>query len=156
MYVGEPKIPGIVKKIYLKYLYKFETLISFEVLPLRLDAAIPAPLPMLETLSKIFKGNAIKGRQRFSLTLCNVTKLPVLQILLHPQEPNKSQGAWSGKWGGDTTTILFLAKRKTYVDDAEVQRESLAALDIISFEDFRQCFQHWERCWDCSIQLQGE
>ena len=55
---GDPKILGIVKKIYLKYLYKFETLVLFEVLPLRLDAAIPAPLPMLETSSKIFKGNA--------------------------------------------------------------------------------------------------
>jgi hypothetical protein len=65
-YVGEPKIPGICKKNYLKYLYKFETLVPFEVLSLRLDAAIPAPLPMLETLSKIFKGNAVKGRQRFA------------------------------------------------------------------------------------------
>jgi hypothetical protein len=34
--------------------------------------------------------------------------------------------------------------------------ESLAALDSISVEDFRQCFQHWERCWDCCIQSQGE
>jgi hypothetical protein len=51
IYVGEPKIPGIVKKNYLKYLYKFETLVPFEVLPLRLDAAIPAPLPA-EMLSR--------------------------------------------------------------------------------------------------------
>jgi len=35
LYVWDPKIPGIVKKIYLKYLYKFETLVPFEVLPLR-------------------------------------------------------------------------------------------------------------------------
>ena len=63
---GGPKIPGNVKKKYLKYLYKFETLVPFEVIPLRLDAAIPAPLPMLETLSKIFNGNAVKGRQRFA------------------------------------------------------------------------------------------
>ena len=69
------------------YLYNFETLVSFEVLPLRLVAAIPTPLPMLETLSKIFNGNAVKGRQRF---------------------------------------------------------------------DFRQRFQHWERCWDCCNQSQGE
>jgi len=41
-------------------------LVPFEVLPLRLDAAIPAPLPMLEILSKIFNGNAAKGRQRFA------------------------------------------------------------------------------------------
>jgi len=47
-------------------LYKFETLVPFEVLPLRLDAAIPAPLPILETLSKIFNGNSVKGRQRFA------------------------------------------------------------------------------------------
>jgi len=60
----DPKIPGIVKKNYLKYLYNFETLVPFEVLPLRLDAATPAPLPMLEILSKIFTGNAVKGRQR--------------------------------------------------------------------------------------------
>jgi hypothetical protein len=63
---GDPKIPGIVKKIYSKYLYKFETLVPFEVLPLRLAAVIPASLPMLETLSKIFNGNAVKGRQRFA------------------------------------------------------------------------------------------
>ena len=44
---GDPKIPGIVKKNYLKYLYKFETLVHFEVLPLRLDAVILTPLPML-------------------------------------------------------------------------------------------------------------
>jgi hypothetical protein len=29
-----PKIPGHVKKIYLKYSYKFETLVFFEVVPL--------------------------------------------------------------------------------------------------------------------------
>jgi len=28
--------------------------------------AIPAPLPMLETLSKIFNGNAVKDCQRFA------------------------------------------------------------------------------------------
>jgi len=55
------------KKIYLKYLYKFETLVPFEVLPLRLDAAIPALPTMLETLSKIFNGNTVKGRQRIAI-----------------------------------------------------------------------------------------
>jgi hypothetical protein len=47
-------------------LYKFETLVTFEVLLLGLDAAIPAPLTMLETVSKIFNGNAAKGRQRIA------------------------------------------------------------------------------------------
>jgi hypothetical protein len=56
----------LLKEIYLKYLYKFENLVPFQVLSLRLDAAIPAPLTMLETLSKIFNGNAVKGCQRFA------------------------------------------------------------------------------------------
>jgi hypothetical protein len=55
--------------MYLKYLYKFETLVPFEVLPVRLDAAIPASFPMLET-SKIFNGNAVKCRQRFRWDCC--------------------------------------------------------------------------------------
>jgi hypothetical protein len=62
--VGDPKI--VKKNIYSKYLYKFETLVPLEVLPLRLDAAIPTPLPILETLSKIFYGNAVKGRQQIA------------------------------------------------------------------------------------------
>jgi len=66
IYVGDTKIPGIVKKNYLKYFYKSGTLVPFEVLPLRLNAAIPAPLPMLETLSKICNRNAVRGRQRFA------------------------------------------------------------------------------------------
>jgi len=60
------------------------TLVPFEVLPLRLDAAIPGLLPVLETLPKIFNGIAVKGRQRFLLNLCNVSRLHALQILLHP------------------------------------------------------------------------
>jgi hypothetical protein len=60
---GTQKFPELLKKIYLRYLYEFETLVHFEVLPLGFDAAIPAPLPMLETLSKIFNGNAVQGRQ---------------------------------------------------------------------------------------------
>jgi hypothetical protein len=77
----------LLKKNYLKYLYKFENLVPFEVLPLRLDAAIPALFP---------------------------------------------------------TEMLSRAASK-----------SLAALDSISVEDFRQRFQHWERYWDCCIQSQG-
>jgi hypothetical protein len=36
-------------------------------------------------------------------------------------------------------------KLMRFADIAEVHRESLAALDSIFFEDFRQCFQQWER-----------
>jgi len=47
-------------------------------------------------------------------------------------------------------------KGREFADITEVQRESLATLDSISVEDFRQCFQHWERCWDWCIHSQGE
>jgi len=88
IYVGGPKNSRNCYKSFLKYLYKIEALVPFEVLPLQLDAAIPAPL-LTEMLSR-------------------------------------------------------------------ATSDPLAALDTISVEDFRQCFQHWERCWDCCIQLQGE
>jgi len=42
---GDPKIPGIVKKIYLKYLYKFETLVPFEVLPPVTGCSNPSTAP---------------------------------------------------------------------------------------------------------------
>jgi len=122
------------------------TLVPFKVRPLRLDAAIPALLLLLETLSKIFNGNAFKGRQRFSLNTCNVDKTPPFQILIHPwEQKKKSQGARSGesrrREGGETTAILLSAKREACADVAGVQRESLAALDSISVEDFRQRLQ---------------
>jgi hypothetical protein len=55
----------LLKKL-IKIFVKFETLVPFEVLPLRLDAAIPAPLSMLETLFEIINRNAVKGRWRFA------------------------------------------------------------------------------------------
>jgi hypothetical protein len=46
-------------------------------------------------------------------------------------------------------------KGRRFADLAEVQRKSLAALDSISGEDVRQCFQQWERRWDHRLQSQG-
>jgi hypothetical protein len=43
-------------------------------------------LTLMETLSKIFNGDAVKGRQRFLLNLYNVSKMPPFQILIHPWE----------------------------------------------------------------------
>jgi hypothetical protein len=60
---GTHNFPELLQKIYLKYLYNFETLVPFKVLPLLLDAVIPVLLPLLEALSKIFNGNAVKGHQ---------------------------------------------------------------------------------------------
>jgi hypothetical protein len=73
---GIQKFPELFKKTLFKYSYKFETLITLKVLPFLLDAAIPMPLPLLETLSKIFNGNAVKTSQRFSWNLCKVRKTP--------------------------------------------------------------------------------
>ena len=47
-------------------------------------------------------------------------------------------------------------KARCSADVAEVQRESLAAPDIISAEDFTQCFQQWEGHWDPYVQSQVE
>ena len=59
--MGTQKFQELLKKIYLKYLYKSETLVHFEVLPLRLDAVIPPPLPVLETLSKNLQRKCCQG-----------------------------------------------------------------------------------------------
>ena len=82
------KFPELFKK-YLKYSYNFETLFPFKELPLWLGAAIPAPLPLLETLSKIFNRNVGKGGQQFSLNLCNVGKTYTFQVLIHLWEHKK-------------------------------------------------------------------
>jgi hypothetical protein len=47
-------------------------------------------------------------------------------------------------------------EREVFANIAEVQRESLVALDSISVEDFRQHFQQWKRHWDRCIQSQGD
>ena len=62
---GTQKFPELLKKLF-KVFVQVWNFSSFEVLPLRLDAAIPASLPMLETLSKICNRNAVRGRQRFA------------------------------------------------------------------------------------------
>jgi hypothetical protein len=40
------------------------------------------------------------------------------------------------------------ARGRRFADAEEVQKESLTTLDSISVEDFKQCFQQRERCWD--------
>jgi len=99
---GTQKCPEMFKK-YLIYSYKSETSVPLTVLPLWLDATIPAPLRLLETLSEIFNENAVNGHQRFSLNLCKVGRTPPFQILVHPWEQKKV--AWSvvgekGEGGG--------------------------------------------------------
>jgi hypothetical protein len=47
-------------------------------------------------------------------------------------------------------------KLRHFADVAEVHGELLAALDSISIEDLRQCFQQWKWHWNHCIQSQGE
>ena len=57
----DPKFLELLKKNYLKYSYKFETLAPFKLFRLLMDAVIPVPLPLLETLSKIFRQKCYQG-----------------------------------------------------------------------------------------------
>ena len=152
---GAPKIPGIVIKIFKKIFVQFGTFVPFKVQ--WLDAAIPAPLLLLETLSKTFNRNAVKGCQWFSVNLCNISVATLLAknkmvVVSHPllTQPH-------------SLLLFFLfqginqdLKGRHFADIAEAQQESLAALDGISIEDFRQCCQEWEWCSDHYIQSQGE
>jgi len=70
----------LLQKIYLKWSYKFETSDPLKALALRLHAAVPALLPLLETISKIYNENAVKGCQRFLLKLCGVSRTPLFWL----------------------------------------------------------------------------
>jgi hypothetical protein len=90
------------------------------------------------TAGNIFNGNAVKGRQQFSLNLCNISKTPPFWL--------------KTKWLCPTPLFtqphslppLFFPgakqdlKGRHFDNTAEVQRQLLAALDIISIEDFRR------------------
>jgi hypothetical protein len=69
----------------------------------------------------------------------------------------RSQGLRSGGWRrlGHNHHVVFSQKRR-FADAAEFQWESLAALNSIFVEEFRQCFYQWEQRWDCCMQSQGE
>jgi hypothetical protein len=68
---GTHKFPELLKKIYSKYLYKFQTLVPFEVLPLRLDAVIQhrsqswkhCPKSLTEMLSRVGAGITASSRR---------------------------------------------------------------------------------------------
>ena len=102
---------------------------------------IPAPLTLLETLFKIVNGNAVVGRQRFSLNFRNVSKTPPFWLKkwwLCPPLPARSRSLRLSFFQGMNQDL----KGRRFADVAEVQRKSLAAHDSISVDDFKQCFQH--------------
>ena len=78
----------------------------------------------------------VMARPNPILKLCNIAKMPPFHILILPweQKSHKERG-WGCRGGGIRPTNLFLAKRRCSADVAYV-RESLAALDSISVEDF--------------------
>jgi hypothetical protein len=61
----------------------------------------------------VTNGNVFKGRQLFSLNLCNVNKMLPSEILLHLriQNSHKERDRVSKGGGWDTAIILFLAKK---------------------------------------------
>ena len=67
---GTKKFPELCKKIYLRYLCKFETLVPFEVLPLWLDAAIElefsASVGFIHEESVMMHGHMIAKSLHFS------------------------------------------------------------------------------------------
>jgi hypothetical protein len=92
-----------------------------------------AVTPLLETSSKTFNRNAVKGRQRFSLNLCNVGKTLLA---------TKQNGSCLPHPPSDLAACDFLLfpgmnldlKARNFTDMAEVQRESLAVRDSISIK----------------------
>jgi hypothetical protein len=98
--------------MYLKYSYKFETLVPFRVIPLSLDTAIPALLLLLETLSKILQWKFCPGPPASLIGPLQCHQNASSSIPASSENKKKwLQGARSGTlvgWG--TTTVLFLAK----------------------------------------------
>ena len=153
-----PELELLKKKIYLKYSYILKVPSPSNHAPLWLDATIPAPLPLLETFAKIFNGSAVKGRQRFSLNLCNVSKTPVFWLktkwwlcptpctrptsLLRLQPSPPPQG-WIGISKGG---VLLILRRFN-----ENRWRPLTAFPL----QILDCFQQWERRWDRCVQSQG-
>jgi len=102
--------------------------------------------------TKIF---SVKDCQQFSLNLCNVSKHLSFKSRFIPE--NKKNARSKVEHVGGIRPIhhsVFSQKRRHFADIAEVQQELLAALDNISIEDFRQCFQQWH--WDRCTQSQRE
>jgi hypothetical protein len=113
----DKKFPEFLNNIYLRYSHKSASLVTFKVIPLWLDATIPAQLPLLVTLSKICKGNAVKGRQRSSLNLCNVSKTPPFSnhdSSLRTKESLKERGQTCGGWD-ITHQFVFSQKRDVFL-----------------------------------------
>jgi len=117
---------------------------------------IPAPLLLLETLSKLFNRNAVRGCQQFSVNLY-ISKMPPSwlktkwRLCPPPTPPTRLTSILA--------TFFFVKqnlKGRHFDNVAGVQGELLVTLDSISVEDFRQCFQQRERPWDRCIQSQGQ
>ena len=90
---GTQKFQELLKKIIKNIRAILELQPPFKAFPLCLDAAISELLPLLETLSKIFNGDDVKGHQRFSLNLCKIIKTHAFQIPIHPWEQKERGGA---------------------------------------------------------------
>jgi hypothetical protein len=81
-----------------------------------------------------------------------LAKNKMVVVYHHPYSPNLAPcdffctHGWSRFWNGG---VLLTLQRFN-------ENRWLAALDSISVEDFRQCFQQWEHCRYRCIQSQGQ
>jgi hypothetical protein len=84
------------------------------------------------------------------------TSLSNPDSFLDTKKKSSTQLVWVSRVSGTQPQFCLWPKRWHFADAVDVPREPQAALDSISVEDFRQCFQQWGRCWDHRIQSQGE
>ena len=149
MIEGGPK--NSVKKNLFQTVVQVWNFSPFKVRPLWLDAVIPVLLPLLETLSKTFNGNAVTYCQWLSLNLCYVSKMPRFQIQIHPWE-QKEVASSEVRWGvGGQLPFCFVAKREASCWRCRGSARIAGSPCSIFIEDCRQCFQQWEWHWDHCI-----
>jgi len=128
--------------------------------PQSLDTTIPAPPHCWKHFINSWADMLSKAASDPRWTSAKSTKRPCFQLLFHPCEQKKVSRnvvrRVQGWWGWDTTyQFVFSQKWGVFSELAEVPRESLAALDAISIEDFRQCSQKRELRWNRCIQSHG-
>jgi hypothetical protein len=47
-------------------------------------------------------------------------------------------------------------KGRCFVPTEDIQAESQQVLNSLTPEDFNECFQKWQNCWNHCIQAQGD
>jgi len=139
---GHKKFSELLKKLF-KISVQFWNFSHFKALPLWLDAAIPSPRPLMDTLSKIFNRNTVKGIQRFTLNLRKVSKVSLskpdssLGRKMSRKERCRARSGWEAQ-----PPVYFVTERKalSWLCWSSARIAGCLDSDSISVESFRQCF----------------